>query len=140
MQEMLQVADAVAREKNIEKETVIAAMEEAIQKAGRSKYGYDHDIRAQIDRKTGDISLFRYREVVEAFDPENPEAELKQILFKAAKKIKSDVQLGEFIIIEENFEILLRANLYMILFFRYYVSIVLELASVNYFTSRRFKP
>lgn len=98
MQELLQVADTVAREKNIDKETVIVAMEEAIQKAGRSKYGYDHDIRAQIDRKSGAISLFRYREVVEAFDPENPEAEARQILFKAAKKIKSDVQMGEFII------------------------------------------
>ena len=98
MQEILQVADAVAREKNIDKEIVIQAMEEAIQKAGRSKYGYDQDIRATIDRKTGDISLFRYREVVEEFTPENPEAESKQILLKAAKKIKSDAQLGEFII------------------------------------------
>ena len=46
--ELLQVADTVAREKNIEREIVIVAMEEAIQKAGRSKYGYEQDIRAQI--------------------------------------------------------------------------------------------
>ena len=98
MQELLQVADAVAREKSIDKEIVIVAMEEAIQKAGRSKYGYDHDIRATIDRKTGDIELFRYREVVEAFDPENPEAEARQILFKPAKKIKADVKIGEFLV------------------------------------------
>jgi len=98
MQELLQVADAVAREKSIDREIVIAAMEEAIQKAGRSKYGYDHDIRAQIDRKTGDIELFRYREVVEAFNPEAPELEARQILLKAAKKIKSDAALGEFIV------------------------------------------
>lgn len=98
MQEIIQVADTVAREKNIDKETVIVAMEEAIQKAGRSKYGYDHDIRAQIDRKNGNISLFRYREVVEAFDPENPEAEARQILLKYAKKIKADTAIGEFII------------------------------------------
>ena len=98
MQELLQVADAVAREKNIDREIVIVAMEEAIQKAGRSKYGYDHDIRARIDRKTGDIELFRYRQVVEAYNPETPELEPQQILFKAAKKIKSDIMLGEFII------------------------------------------
>lgn len=98
MQELLQVADAVAREKNIDKDVVIVAMEEAIQKAGRSKYGYDHDIRAKIDRRTGMIELFRYREVVEAFDPENPEAETKQILLKDAKKIQKDIELGGFII------------------------------------------
>ena len=98
MQELLQVADAVAREKNIDREIVIAAMEEAIQKAGRSKYGYDHDIRAQIDRKTGEIALFRYRLVVEGFNPETPELEFQQILLNAAKKIKPDVQLGEHII------------------------------------------
>ena len=53
--ELLQVADTVAREKGIDREIVIEAMEEAIQKAGRSKYGHDHDIRATIDRKNGDI-------------------------------------------------------------------------------------
>lgn len=69
--EMLQVADAVAREKNIDRDIVLSAMEEAIQKAGRSKYGHDHDIRAHIDRKNGLISLKRYREVVEQIvDPE----------------------------------------------------------------------
>ncbi len=98
MQELIQVADAVAREKNIDKEVVIAAMEEAIQKAGRSKYGYENDIRAVIDRKSGEIGLFRYRLVVDAFDPEQPELEAQQILFKDAKKIKKDVALGEFII------------------------------------------
>ncbi len=91
--ELLQVADAVAREKSIEKDIVIEAMEEAIQKAGRSKYGYDHDIRATIDRKTGEIALFRYRQAVETV-----ENEATQIPFTAAKKIKSDIQLGEFII------------------------------------------
>jgi N utilization substance protein A len=98
MQELLQVADTVAREKSIDREVVISAMEEAIQKAGRSKYGYDHDIRATIDRKTGEIALFRYREVVEEINPEVPEDESKKILFKHAKKIKPDVALGEFII------------------------------------------
>ncbi len=62
--ELLQVADTVAREKNIDREIVISAMEEAIQKAGRSKYGHEHDIRAQIDRRSGIIELKRYREVI----------------------------------------------------------------------------
>ena len=94
--EILNVADAVAREKNIDKEIVIEAMEEAIQKAGRSKYGYDHDIRAKIDRKTGDISISRHRLVVEALT--EPEEEAKQILLKDAKRIERDVEVGQFII------------------------------------------
>ena len=49
--ELIQVADVVAREKAIDREEVMMAMEEAIQKAGRAKYGLDRDIRAMIDRK-----------------------------------------------------------------------------------------
>ena len=63
--ELIQVADVVAREKSIEREEVMVAMEEAIQKAGRAKYGLDRDIRAMIDRKTGSITLERWIEVVE---------------------------------------------------------------------------
>ena len=51
--ELLQVADAVAREKAIDREQVLEAMEQAIQKAGRSKYGQEHDIRAIIDLYIG---------------------------------------------------------------------------------------
>ena len=50
--ELLQVAEAVAREKMIEREEVLEAMEQAIQKAGRAKYGLEKDIRATIDRQT----------------------------------------------------------------------------------------
>ena len=53
--ELLVVADTVAREKGINREEVLDAMEQAIQKAGRSKYGHEHDIRAEIDRKSGEI-------------------------------------------------------------------------------------
>lgn len=91
--ELLQVADAVAREKNIEREIVIAAMEEAIQKAGRSKYGHDHDIRAHIDRGSGAIELKRYREVVEALVDE-----AKQLTLAEAKRIKKTAEIGEFLI------------------------------------------
>ncbi len=68
--ELLQVADAVAREKGIERDEVLEAMEQAIQKAGRSKYGHEHDIRAAIDRKTGDIRLARYRQVADPIENE----------------------------------------------------------------------
>jgi transcription termination/antitermination protein NusA len=96
--ELLQVADTVAREKNIDREIVIAAMEEAIQKAGRSKYGHEHDIRAQIDRKTGLIELKRFREVVANDQP--LENETAQLTVDQAKRIKPDVQAGEFLIDE----------------------------------------
>ncbi|MEJ0018235.1 MAG: NusA N-terminal domain-containing protein [Acetobacteraceae bacterium] len=60
--ELLLVADAVAREKSIDREEVLEAMEQAIQKAGRAKYGHEKDIRATIDRKTGDVRLSRWTE------------------------------------------------------------------------------
>ena len=63
--ELLQIADAVAREKSIDREIVLTAMEDAIQKAARSRYGAENEIRTQIDRKTGEIVLNRLLEVVE---------------------------------------------------------------------------
>jgi len=63
--ELLQIADAVAREKSIEKEIVIEAIEEAIQKAARSRYGAEHDIRVHIDTKTGETTITRVVTVVE---------------------------------------------------------------------------
>src|SRR5215510_11622989 len=68
--ELLQVADAVAREKSIDRDEVLTAMEQAIQKAGRSKYGHEHDIRAYINRKSGEIELRRYRQIVETVEDE----------------------------------------------------------------------
>ncbi|MGM0422328.1 MAG: NusA N-terminal domain-containing protein, partial [Pseudomonadota bacterium] len=94
--EILQVADAVAREKGIDREIVIEAMEEAIQKAGRSKYGVDHDIRVNINRDSGDIEMYRYREVVESI--EDPEFENVQLTLAEAKDIKPEIEVGEFII------------------------------------------
>ncbi len=64
-QELLQIADAVAREKSIEKEIVIEAIEEAIQKAARTRYGAEHDIRVTIDPKTGETTIRRVVTVVE---------------------------------------------------------------------------
>lgn len=93
--EILMVADAVAREKNIDREDVFDAMEQAIQKAGRSKYGFEHDIRVNINRKTGAITLARYRAVVEEIDPEHEAAELT---LDEARRINPDIKIGEYII------------------------------------------
>src|ERR1700752_763322 len=63
--DLLQIADAVAREKAIEKEIVIEAIEEAIQKAARTRYGAEHDIRVTIDPKTGETTIKRSMTVAE---------------------------------------------------------------------------
>ncbi len=94
--EIVLVADAVSREKNIDKEDVFTAMEVAIQKAGRSRYGAEHDIRASIDRKTGAITLARYREVLD--NDAEIENEAAQLHLKDAKKIDKNIKVGEFII------------------------------------------
>lgn len=90
--ELLLVAETVAREKSIEKDQVLEAMEQAIQKAGRSKYGYEHDIRAKIDRKTGEITLMRCREVVEEI--ENPTAQLTLV---EAQALDPNLKVGDLI-------------------------------------------
>ena len=90
--ELLLVAETVAREKSIEKDQVLEAMEQAIQKAGRSKYGYEHDIRAKIDRKTGEITLVRCQEVVEEL--ENPAT---QLTLKEAQAIDPNLKIGDLI-------------------------------------------
>jgi N utilization substance protein A len=74
--ELLQIADAVAREKSIEKEIVIAAIEEAITKAAKGRYGAEHDIRAIIDTKTGEMTLKRCVTVVAADPVENEDTEI----------------------------------------------------------------
>src|SRR3984893_5393020 len=91
--ELLLVADAVAREKAIERDEVLEAMEQAIQKAGRAKYGHEKDIRATIDRRTGDVRLTRWTQAVEAV--ENDET---QIPVHIAQKFKPEIKLGEFIV------------------------------------------
>jgi N utilization substance protein A len=91
--ELLQVADAVARDKNIDRDEVLEAMEQAIQKAGRSKYGHEHDIRAHVDRKTGEILLARYMEVVETVENEATQLPLPKALRK-----KPDAKVGDFLV------------------------------------------
>ncbi len=96
-EEMLQVATNVAQEKNIDQDSVFLAMEQALEKAARVKYGQEIDIRISIDRSTGDIKLNSYLEVVETIDEE---LQSRQILFDEAKKINPDINIGEFIIKE----------------------------------------
>jgi N utilization substance protein A len=88
--ELLLVADAVAREKNIDREDVFEAMEQAIQKAGRSRYGSERDIRAHIDRKTGEIRLVSYTVVVETVDNE-----LTQIALSRAAAKHPGAKVGD---------------------------------------------
>ena len=91
--ELVQTAENIAEEKGIEKELVFDAIEKAISKAGKVKYGNDYDIRGSIDRKTGKISLARYLEV-----KKEVEDNLIEINIKDAKKKQKDIKIGEYII------------------------------------------
>ena len=75
--ELLQIADAVAREKSIDKQVVIHAMEEAMQRAAKSRYGSENDIRVEIDEKTGETHISRYLHVVETVDNDKIEISLE---------------------------------------------------------------
>lgn len=90
--ELLQIADAVAREKSIEREVVIEAMAEAIQKAARSRYGAENEIRARINPTTGEIRLVRLLEVVEEIENDAVQVELKE-----AQRRNPAAQLGDMI-------------------------------------------
>jgi len=72
--ELLRIAEAVALEKSIDKEIIITSMESAIQKAAKTRFGADNDIRAIIDRESGDINLYKVLKVVET--PENFDTEI----------------------------------------------------------------
>ncbi len=90
--ELLQIADAVARDKSIEKSLVLSAMEDAIQRAAKSRYGAENDIRAQIDPKTGEIQLQRLMEVVETV-----ENDATEMLLEDAQARNPAAQIGDFI-------------------------------------------
>ncbi|GAB4535345.1 MAG: transcription termination factor NusA [Parvularculaceae bacterium] len=90
--ELLQIADAVAREKAIDKGVVIEAMEEAIQRAARSRYGHEQNIRAEINPKTGELRLARLLEVVEDVDQPTTQISLEDALRK-----NPEATIGDFI-------------------------------------------
>lgn len=87
--ELLQVVEIVAREKNIDKDEALNALECAIQKAAKAKYGLEHNIRVNIDKETGDFSIYRVVTVVEKV--ENP---ISEISLEDAKAIQADAELG----------------------------------------------
>ncbi|MEC7889693.1 MAG: transcription termination factor NusA, partial [Pseudomonadota bacterium] len=91
--ELLAIANSVASEKMIDKAIVIEAMEEAIQKSARNRYGAENDIRAKLDPLTGDLRLWRVVEVVEEV-----EDYFKQVDLKAAQKLQDDAKIGDFIV------------------------------------------
>src|SRR4029078_12133059 len=88
--ELLQIADAVAREKAIDRGIVITAMEDAIAKAARSRYGAEPEVNVKIEQKTGDLRLTRHMLVVEAVEtPSN------QITLDEARKRHPAAQVGD---------------------------------------------
>ena len=91
--ELLAIATAVATEKMIDKSIVIEAMEEAIQKSARNRYGAENDIRAKLDPRTGDLRLWRVVEVVEEV-----EDYFKQVDLKQGEKLQPGAKLGDYIV------------------------------------------
>ncbi|OYU37027.1 transcription termination factor NusA [Novosphingobium sp. PASSN1] len=91
--ELLAIANSVATEKMIDKSIVIEAMEEAIQKSARNRYGAENDIRAKLDPRTGDLRLWRVVEVVEEV-----EDYFKQVDLKAAEKLQPGAKVGDFLV------------------------------------------
>ena len=98
--ELLRIAEAVALEKSINKEIILSTMESAIQKAAKTRFGFENDIRATIDRESGDISLHKVLKIVE--NPENPNTEIS---LKEANKIdlaSENIDVYKAEIIEED--------------------------------------
>ena len=88
--EILQIIDSVAREKGISKEILISTVEQAVQVAGRKKYGNEYNIKAQINRKTGEINLLRILKIVE-----NVEDYLTQISLEEALIKNPEAKIGD---------------------------------------------
>jgi N utilization substance protein A len=91
--ELIAIANSVASEKMIDKAIVIEAMEDAIQRSARARYGAENDIRAKLDPETGDLRLWRVVEVVETV-----EDYFKQVDLKAGQKLQPGAAIGDFIV------------------------------------------
>ena len=98
--ELIRIVDAVANEKSIDKELVITSMEEAIEKAARTRYGQENNIYVSINRANGQIELGRRLKVVE-----NPANSQNEISLKDAQKIKSDIALDQEILEQAEIQI-----------------------------------
>lgn len=91
--ELIAIANSVAAEKMIDKAIVIEAMEDAIQRAARARYGAENDIRAKLDPDTGDLRLWRVVEVVETVEDYFRQVDLKQ-----GQKLQPGATVGDFIV------------------------------------------
>ncbi|NJC34600.1 N utilization substance protein A [Sphingomonas jejuensis] len=91
--ELIAIADSVAKEKLIDRAIVIEAMEDAIQRSARTRYGQEMDIRAKLDPNTGDLRLWRVVEVVETVDDV-----YKQVNEKDAQKLQAGAAIGDYIV------------------------------------------
>ena len=91
--ELLQIADALAREKSIDRKIVIQAMEEALQKGAKARYGAENDIRCEIDPRTGETHLSRVMTVVDVVENES-----QQLTVDDAKRRKPDAQVGDLLV------------------------------------------
>ena len=89
--ELLRIAESVATEKSIDKEIILTSMESAIQKAAKTRFGAENDIRVIIDRESGDINLYKVLKIVES--PENLDTEIS--LKEAIIKKKEDCKVGD---------------------------------------------
>ena len=90
--ELLRIAEAVAIEKSIDKEIILTSMESAIQKAAKTRFGAENDIRVIIDRESGDISLYKVLKIVESPENLDTEISLKEAIKKEEKK---DIKVGD---------------------------------------------
>ena len=90
--ELLRIAEAVATEKSIDKEIILTSMESAIQKAAKTRFGAENDIRVIIDRESGDINLYKVLKIVESPENLDTEISLKDAIKKEEKK---DIKVGD---------------------------------------------
>ena len=90
--ELLRIVEAVATEKSIDREIILSSMESAIQKAAKTKFGFDNDIRAIINRESGDISLHKVLKIVETPSNFNTEISLEHAI---KEEKKENVKIGD---------------------------------------------
>jgi transcription termination/antitermination protein NusA len=92
--EILLLVDALGREKNVDKEIVFGALELALASATKKRFNEDVEVRAHVDRATGDFTFFRRWEVV---GDDVIEAPSRQYMLSEAKEQNPDAQLGDFV-------------------------------------------
>ena len=96
--DLIEISKNLAKEKGIDSEEILVAMEMAIAKAGRTRYGHEFDIRAHVDRSSGRIGLFRYLEIVDSLETQPEEERINKISIEQAIEKKPEAKVGEFII------------------------------------------